>query len=128
METTDPIQPIRQMLLNVFAQDAIEPMVAMTAMVQLAAKIAYDAGKQNGLSDIDNANRWVGGCMLAFDAVAGGKVFGTGTEDVVKRHLSLCASVGIGAKTGLSHRRKLERERSRAANKVARASRKKLRK
>jgi len=120
--TNDPIQPIRQLLMNIFAEEAVEPMIAMTAMVQLAAKIAYDSGKQEGLDDQLNGERWLGGCMFAFDAMTGGKLFGR-PEQAAKRHLSLCSGSGPGP--GLSHHQKLVRERNRAANKKARRTRRK---
>jgi len=124
-KANDPIQPIRQMLMQLFAEEETDPMEAMTAMLQLAAKISYDSGKQDKLAITTNSERWMGGCMLAFDAVAGEHIL---TRPPAKRHLSICPGVGTGAKNGMNYRRKLERERSRAANKVARASRKKLRK
>jgi len=111
--------------MQVFAEEGTDPLEAMTAMVQLAAKISYDAGKQAKLAITTNSERWMGGCMLAFDAVAGEHIL---TSPPAKHRLSLCSGVGKGAKDGVSYRRQKERERSRAANKVARRSRKKLRK
>jgi hypothetical protein len=77
-------------IVSVLAEDGIEPLVAMTAMTQLAAKIAFDSGKQNELTDEDNRARWMGGAMLAYDAASGGAV----GLDEPRRHLSVVGGVG----------------------------------
>jgi len=61
-------------LVATMKEDHIEPMTAMVAMTELAARIAYDSGLQDKLSPADNRARWMGGAMLAFDAVSGGKI------------------------------------------------------
>ena len=113
----DPIQPIRQLLINFMSEVEIDPMEAMTALVQGAAKIAHDSATQDNLSPADNRDRWMGGCMLAFDAVDGGKILDGPQEPA--RHLSLCAGVGKGSRRGIKHRR----EKNKAARKSRRSQR-----
>jgi hypothetical protein len=123
----DPIIQASNLLVQFVQEEDLEPMVAMTAMTQLAAKIAYDSGKQDRLSEEDNRNRWMGGAMLAYDAAAGGTAgFETDSEHAVRtmqpgtrRHLSLCPGVGKGTKKGIQHRR----ERNRQARKTRRTNR-----
>lgn len=115
----DPIQPIRQALYIFMSEEGYEPLEAMAAMTQVAAKIAFDSGLQEKLGPEENRNRWMGGAMLAYDAVSGGKIIDTGASRggyiAGRRHLSLCSGVGKGAKKGIKHRRE--------KNKMARKSR-----
>lgn len=69
--TTDPIASIRRLLMDVCSEEDLDPTMAMTAMVQVAAQISYDIGKQKELSDNDSADMWLGGCTLAFCAASG---------------------------------------------------------
>jgi hypothetical protein len=125
----DPIIQASNLLVQFMQEEDIEPMVAMTAMTQVAAKIAFDSGVQDKLSEEDNRARWMGGAMLAYDAAAGGTAgFQTPQElhasqvKVAKpRHLSICSGVGKGAKQGFKYRR--NKEKNRAANKQARKTR-----
>jgi len=127
-DKVDPIIRASNLLVEFMQEEGIEPMVAMTAMTQLAAKIAFDSAKQEKLSEKEARNRWMGGVMLAYDAAAGGTAgFETDPKgglliDAGKpRHLRLCPGVVKGAKQGFTHHRKTER--SRAANKQARKTR-----
>jgi hypothetical protein len=119
---------VSNLLVQFVQEEDIEPMVAMHAMLQLGAKIAYDSGVQDKLSEEDNRARFMAGAMLAFDAAAGGTAgFETDQKGGIllphgaKRHLRLCPGVVKGAKKGIQHHRK--RERTRAANKQARKTR-----
>jgi hypothetical protein len=123
----DPVIQASNLLIQFMKSEDIEPMAAMTAMTQLAAKIAFDSAQQEKLSEEDARNRWMGGAMLAYDAAAGGKAgFETDAEHAVRtmqpgtrRHLILCPGVGKGTKKGIKHRR----ERNKQARKTRRTNR-----
>lgn len=119
----DPIFHARGLILGFVAEEDMEPMVAMTALVQVAAKIAYDSGRQDKLSDKENQARWTGGCMLAYDAAAGGKVLNTKPSTGSPAPLNgrpgrkfgiLCG--GGGPKKGADYRRKKMAKESRKNN------------
>lgn len=120
----DPVIQASNLLVQFVQEEDIEPMVAMTAMTQLAAKIAFDSAQQDKLSEEDARNRWMGGAMLAYDAAAGGTAGFEDTGHIVNehekpRHLRLCPGVGKGARRGIKHRR----ERNRVARKTRRTNR-----
>jgi len=115
-------------IIATMSEDQIDPLVGMTAMMQLAAKIAFDSAQQDKLSPADGRDRWMGGAMLAYDGCAGGniKVPHDMTQEEfarqvmvapakLRRHLSLCAGTGKGTKKGIRERRR--------KNKMARSSR-----
>jgi hypothetical protein len=125
---TDKVDPVIQaanLLVRFMQEDEIDPMVGMIAMMQLSAKIAYDSGVQDKLSEEDNRNRFMDGVMIAFDAAAGGTSgFETpkskgGLIKGQRRHLSICPGVGKGSKKGIQHRR----QRSKQARKTRRTNR-----
>lgn len=129
----DKVNPVIQacnLLIEFMDEEGIEPMVAMTAMTQLAAKIAFDSAQQEKLSEEEARNRWMGGVMLAYDAAAGGTAgFETDAEHAVRtmqpgtRHLSICPGVGKGAKQGFRHRVEKNRKAARAAKQARKTRR-----
>jgi hypothetical protein len=66
---TDPIIAASNLLVAFLTEEDIEPMVSMTAMIQLAAKICADSCDQDNLSPEDAKERWMGGCKLAWEGV-----------------------------------------------------------
>lgn len=112
---------VSNLIVQFTQEEEIDPMVAMTAMLQLSAKIAHDSGEQEKLSKSDNRSRWMGAVMLAFDIVEGGEAGFGEDPKTSRRHLSICPGVGKGSKQGFAHRRKLER--TRRSNKQARKTR-----
>ena len=108
----DHSQPIRQALYIFMSEEGYEPLEAMTAMTQVAAKIAFDSGLQEKLAPEENRNLWMGGAMLAYDAVSGGKIIDTGAKP-------------RGGYISGKHGRHLSvvRDQNRSKNKAARKSR-----
>lgn len=127
-DNADPIIQASNLLVTFMQEEDLEPMAAMAAMTQLAAKIAFDSAQQEKLSEEEARNRWMGGAMLAYDAAAGGKAGfdidpKTGLPATKPRHLQLCAGVGKGSKKGFNHRREKNRQRNKQARKTRRTNR-----
>jgi hypothetical protein len=115
-------------------EDDVDPIMAQSAMIQIAAKIGFDAACQEKLSAEEGFDRFLAGCRAAYNAAAGGTLFKS--EDLPppgpgKRRtrggnlLSVCSGVGRGARSGFQQRMKEKnRQRNKAARKTRRSQRK----